>query len=462
MTSATIIITDAPEPQDEPHVPTVLMVDDEPSVLSALRRLFRPLGYKILQATTGADGLELLRENSVDVVISDMRMPEMDGARFMELVRQHDGQIARILLTGYADIAATIAAINLGAIHRYVAKPWDDQELLMAVKEALDRRLLERHNAELTELVSSQNEQLRDANRTLESRVESRTSEIQQVNGMLETSFEELENTFIVAVTVFSTLLEMRETNTGHSRRVADLARNTAKRLGLSDREVRDTYLAALVHDVGKIGFPDSMLGKPLSAYSPEEIMRYRRHPVDGETALMPLSQLQGAARIVRQHHERFDGKGFPEGLSGSEISIGARIVAPASDLDALMHGSMGSSHIKIDQARKILLGGIDTRYERKVVEALLEVLDEAEAAAKADVLIEAHALRPGMVLARDVTSTHGAVLLAAGYVFDERIIKQISNFSRREGVHLTLYVRQDPLEPHPPAEAAGPTKDHR
>lgn len=427
-------------------VPTVLMVDDEPSVLSALRRLFRPQGYRILQATSGADALVLLREHAVDVVISDMRMPEMDGARLMELVRQHDSGIARILLTGYADIAATIAAINLGAIHRYIAKPWDDHALLLVVQEALERRQLERHNAELTDLVRVQNEQLRESNRTLESRVAARTSELQQVNDMLEASYAELDNTFMVAVNVFSALLEMRETNAGHSRRVAELARNTAKRLGLSDREVRDVYLAALMHDVGKIGFPDSMLGKPVSTYTPEEIQRYRRHPVDGETALMPLSQLQGAARIVRQHHERVDGKGFPEGLCGSEILLGARIVAPASDYDGLLHGSLSTSRQGPERARQMMLGGIDTRYERRVVEAMLEVLAEADKAAKADILIEAHALKPGMVLARDLVSSQGAILLAAGYVFDERIIKQISDFSRREGVHLSLHVRQDPL----------------
>jgi hypothetical protein len=148
----------------------------------------------------------------------------------------------------------------------------------------------------------------------------------------------------------------------------------------------------------------------------------------------------------VRQHHERVDGKGFPEGLCGSEILLGARIVAPASDYDGLLHGSLSTSRQGPERARQMMLGGIDTRYERRVVEAMLEVLAEADKAAKADILIEAHALKPGMVLARDLVSSQGAILLAAGYVFDERIIKQISDFSRREGVHLSLHVRQDPL----------------
>jgi response regulator RpfG family c-di-GMP phosphodiesterase len=455
MSAATLDQPQAPisEPV-EPSMPTVLTVDDEPSVLSALRRLFRLHGYKTLQATSGAEGLNLLKTNQVDMVISDMRMPEMDGARFLELVRGHDESISRVLLTGYADISATIAAINLGAIHRYIAKPWDDQELLLVVREALARRELERHNVELTALTKLQNEQLRDANQALESRVAARTSELQQLNGMLEASYDELDNTFMLAFNVFSSLLEMRERVPGHSRKVAEIARATAVRLGLPQRDTRDVYLGALVHDVGKLGFPDSMLGKPMSAYTPEETVRYRRHSVDGEMALMPLTQLQGVARIVRQHHERMDGKGFPEGLSGDQISIGARIVAAASDLEDLMDGSIGDEHFSAERARQAVKAGAGPRYDPAVVEAMLEVLAEADLAAQADVTIDAKDLRPGMVLAKDLVSARGAILLAAGYVFDERIVKQVRDFSKREGARLTLRVRRESVHPDTPVIA--------
>lgn len=427
-------------------VPTVLTVDDEPSVLSALRRVFRTQGIATLQATSAAEGLALLKTHRVDLVISDMRMPEMDGARFLELVRSHDEGIARILLTGYADISATIAAINKGAIHRYISKPWDDQDLVLVVREALIRRGLEQQNAELTELTKRQNEQLRDANQTLESRVAARTAELQQINGMLDAAYEDLDNTFVLAVNVFSSLMEMRVGNSGHSRRVADLSRETAKRLGLSDREIRDVHLAALVHDVGNIGFPDAMLGKPVSAYTPEETQRYRRHPIDGETTLMALSQLQGVARIVRQHHERMDGKGFPDGLAAPEIVMGARIVAAASDLDDMMHGNLGDQRSTAERAQRMLHGGIDTRYDRSVVETMIKVVDDLAAAAKADVHMDVRDLRPGMVLARDLVSSRGAILLAAGYVFDERVVKQVGDFSAREGVRLTLWVRKNSI----------------
>jgi response regulator RpfG family c-di-GMP phosphodiesterase len=429
-----------------PDVPTVLTIDDEPSVLSALRRLFRAQGIKIIQATSAAAGLALLKSEPVDLVISDMRMPEMDGARFLELVKAHDESIGRILLTGYADMSSTIAAINKGAIHRYIAKPWDDHDLVLVVREALSRRALEKKNVELTELTKRQNEQLQEANRTLESRVAARTAELQQINSMLDSAYADLDNTFVLAVNVFSSLMEMRGSRPGHARRVADLSRETAKRLGLSERDVRDVYLAALVHDIGTIGFPDAMLDKPVSTYSAEEHQRYRRHTIDGETALMALSQLQGVAKIVRQHHERFDGKGFPDGLAGNAISMGARIVAAASDFDELTHGALGETNQSVERANSMLMGGVGTHYDQAVVGTLLQVADDLTTASMSDVQIAAHDLRPGMVLARAVLSAKGAVLLAAGYVFDERVVKQVTAFASREGVRLTLWVKSDAL----------------
>jgi response regulator RpfG family c-di-GMP phosphodiesterase len=132
----------ADETQQEKQT-TVLFVDDESNILSALRRLFRPLNYKVLTANSGAQGLELMAQEPVDLVISDMRMPEMDGAQFFEKVRDGWPDSVRILLTGYADISSAVAAINKGEIYRYVSKPWEDSELIATVKEALQRKQLE-------------------------------------------------------------------------------------------------------------------------------------------------------------------------------------------------------------------------------------------------------------------------------------------------------------------------------
>jgi response regulator RpfG family c-di-GMP phosphodiesterase len=427
--------------------PTVLLVDDEPSVLSALRRLFRSQGYRIEQATSGAEALLVLAMQPVDLVISDMRMPEMDGAALLAQVRQNYPGVVRILLTGYADISATIAAINQGAIHRYIAKPWDDQEMLMVVGEALRRRELEQENTRLLAITQAQNDALAALNQSLEERVTERTEALELSNSELAQAHHDIEAQFTLAVTVFSGLLEMRQDGiAGHARRVSELAQRTAARLGLDAAGQREVQLAALLHDIGKIGFPDAMLGKPVSKFNAEEMARYQRHPADGEAALMPLDKLQGVAAIVRQHHERFDGRGFPDGLRGPGILLGARILAAASDYDGLISGSQAERVFPPEVAKSALREAVNGRYDPVVVEALVAEVDAIAAAAQADIEVGVANLRPGMKLAADLLTAKGVILLPAGHVFQAPLITKLRELAERQNLTLTMRVARSAM----------------
>ena len=147
------------------EVPVLLLVDDEPAILSALRRLLRPEGYTLHLAESGHAGLELLEREKVDLVISDMRMPEMDGAQFLEQVRLRWPDITRLLLTGYADISSTIDAINRGEIYRYISKPWVDSDLMLIIRGALESARLRNENQRLLELTQKQNAELTEQER---------------------------------------------------------------------------------------------------------------------------------------------------------------------------------------------------------------------------------------------------------------------------------------------------------
>ena len=424
---------------------TLLLVDDEANILSSLRRLLRPTGYTIHTAESGQAGLAILEREPVDLVISDMRMPEMNGAQFLEQVRNRWPATMRILLTGYADVSSTIDAINRGEIFRYISKPWDDTQLTLTIRDALESSRLRKENARLLVLTQAQNEELAELNVGLERKVAERTAEIEQVNSFLKLANDRLKQNFLVSIKMFSGFMELRGASmVGHSRRVADLARKLAIKLDLPARDQQDVFVAALLHDIGKIGFSDSLLVRPVSRMNGEDMGIYRRHPVAGEAALMPLAELKEAARIIRSHHERFDGQGYPDGLQGDVIPLGARILAVANDYDGLQIGTLTEKRLSPEQARAMLVQTRGKRYDPQVLDAFLELMGGALQEVNSEQAVPVAELRPGMVLARDFCGRDGVLLLASDYILDAPLVKHIQDTDRREGGGMSLYVRTD------------------
>ena len=424
---------------------TLLLVDDEPSILSSLRRLLRPTGYTIHTAESGRLGLAILEREPVDLVISDMRMPEMTGAQFLEQVRNRWPATMRILLTGYADVSSTIDAINRGEIYRYVSKPWDDTELLLTVRDALESGQLRKENTRLLAVTQAQNEELVQLNSSLERKVAERTAEIEQVNSFLNLANDRLKQNFLVSIKMFSGFMELRGAAVvGHSRRVADLARKLAIKLEVPAKDQQDIFVAALLHDIGKIGFSDNLLNRPVSRMNGEDMGIYRRHPVVGETALTPLAELKEAASIIRSHHERFDGQGYPDGLQGAFIPLGARILSVANDYDGLQIGTLTEKRLSADQARAMLVQTRGKRYDPQVLDAFVELMGGPPQEVTSEKAVSAADLRPGMVLARDFCGRDGVLLLASDYILDALLVKQIQDMDRRESGGMKLYVRAD------------------
>jgi len=424
---------------------TLLFVDDETNILNALKRLFRPLGYRIFIAESGKAGLELLERENIDLVVSDMRMPEMNGAQFLEQVRNKWPDTVRFLLTGYADVGSTIAAVNGGGIYRYIAKPWDENDIVLAVREVLARKRLEQEKRQLEELTQQQNEQLKDLNANLDNKVKARTEELRQTMGFLETAHKSLKNNFLISLKVFSNLIELREgAMAGHSRRVAEHARAIAQRLNLKEEEVQNITFAALLHDIGKIGLPDNLLHKPYAMLNAEERAEVSKHPAIGEAALMALENLRGAAKLIRSHHERFDGMGYPEGLSGLGIPLGARILTVANDYDAAQSGTLYTKKLAPAEALLSIREGRGKRYDPQVVDVFLDLVSSAvqRASGGQELKLPATALKNGMVLSRDLQTPDGLLLLSRDSRLGDTLIEQILDFEERAGHPLTIYVR--------------------
>ncbi len=429
---------------------TILFVDDEANILSSLKRLFRPSGYRIFTAESGTAGLEIMAQEPVDMVISDMRMPEMNGAQFLGKVRESWPDTVRILLTGYADIGSTIEAINKGQIYRYISKPWEDNDITITVRQALERRELEREKARLEELTRVQNEELKELNANLENKVRERTEELRQAMLDLKSAHEKLKKGFMASIRSLSSVIEMRGGGvlSGHAKRVGEHIRKLIPMLRISDELRQDLIFATLLKDLGKMSLSDRILAKPFCALNTEELAQFTKHPIRGQAALMSMEQLENAAKIIRHQHEQFNRNGYPDHLGGAEIPLGARILAVASDYDELQSGMLQSKRYSPAEAMAYLVASRDRRYDPDVVDAFAKALDvptDVPTPAKAierDSKLGTSQLKVGMTIARDLMTKDGILLLSREHVLDEKKIDLLCGYEKSIGENLNVYVQ--------------------
>nr|WP_319563371.1 HD domain-containing phosphohydrolase [uncultured Rhodoferax sp.] len=425
------------------QIPTILCVDDEAGILSALRRLFRAKGLAVQVAQSGQAGLALMQTQVFDLVISDMRMPEMDGVTFLEQVRLRWPDTMRLLLTGYADINAVMGAINKGEIYRYIAKPWDDNDIFLVVRGALQHRAMEMEQKRLQALVQQQNEELKAMNDSLEVRVHTRTQELRQAN-------ERMRNNFITSIKVFTSLIELRHNNlAGHARRVADMARRISVQMGLDAKQAQEIFVAGLLHEVGKVGFEDELLNTPVVMLNTRQLEVFRKYPSIAETVLMPLDELKGAVEIIKNHLERFDGGGYPRRLSEEQIPLGARILSVASEYDSLQLGLIGQRKLDARQAHDVIVQGSGRRFDPAVVDAFVVLhggksREQLRKEKQIEQTVSSRDLEPGMVLSRDMITPSGLLMLTAGHVLDDAVIRKIIDFERSSELKLTADVWQE------------------
>ena len=420
---------------------TVLCVDDEPNILAALKRALRPEGCHVLQANSGAEALVLMAQDPVDVVVSDMRMPAMDGASLLAQIRQRWPDTERILLTGYSDMNDTVAAINGGQIYRYLHKPWDDLELRIAVRQAAERRALGQERTRLETLTRTQNAELQRLNANLEARVQARTQELENANG-------QLKRNYLTSIKIFSNLMELRQgVGAGHGKRTGDLARRTAVAMGCGADETQDILVAGLLHDVGFMALPDHVLSKPVGRLAPDELKLYKRHPVVGAQAFMALDAHQEVAGYIRAHHERYDGTGFPDGLSGEAVPLGARILAVASSYDDLLRGHLTGGQLTHEEAKTLMQRGRGGQFDPEVLDVFLQTLQIERDKALPAPLLDTRQLQSGMVLSKDLMSKEGMLLLSAGQILTDDMIRRIRRYEVTESAAIGVEVQNASTE---------------
>lgn len=329
----------------------ILIVDDESSVSLLLSHQLSLAGYETYTADNAFDALKLLYENSYDLLITDIKMPNMNGIELVRQLRLFNPDLPVIISSAIKDGETIKLALKIG-VNDYITKPYALDELLFSVQRALD------HGRILQE------------NRRYQHRLEE----------MIRQQREKLNNLFTGTISSLIKAQEARFHGTaGHSARVADIAVRIGRAIGCKDEALRKLHTAGLLHDIGMIGVQDSIIQKP-AALTEQEIAIIQSHPVAGVDILSPIFDDESLLRAIRHHHESYDGSGYPDGLKEIEIPLGARILIIAESYDSMTSFRPYRDTLKPEQAVEIIKSLRGVKYDPDLVDAFVQSLEEAEA----------------------------------------------------------------------------------
>jgi len=333
----------------------ILVVDDEPPVRTMIAAALDRQGYAVDMAGGGREALEALELNSFNLVLTDIVMQDVNGIALLERIHALQPNLPVVMVTAVHDISVAIDSMRRGA-YDYLLKPFEREQLLSTVERALShRRALE---------------ETESYHQSLEEMVRARTE-------MLRHAMEDLEHSYDVTLEALGDALDLKDSETeGHSKRVTAYAIALARAMGIPPEDIKIIARGAFLHDVGKMAIPDEILRKP-GALTPQERELMREHCARGYQMLRKIPFLAGAAEIVFCHQEHYDGSGYPNGLRGREIPVGARIFAVADTLDAITSDRPYRQASDFDSAREEILRCSGTQFDPAVVEVFLKIPNE-------------------------------------------------------------------------------------
>lgn len=322
----------------------VLIVDDEASVREVLYRALDEQGYHCITAADTTEAIAALDSCPVDMVLTDIMMPGMTGVDLLREVQKKCPDTAVMMLTAVVDTQTAIEAMKLGA-YDYIMKPFNIDEVILSVERVIEKRNLILAN--------------RDYRDHLEQRVDEQTDQIR--------------HTFLGAVKALAEALDAKDPYTnGHSRRMTEIVVILAKEMNLPEDTLEKIRLAGMVHDIGKIGVSEEILHKP-GKLSDEEFDTIRDHPVAGERILRPIVTDEVVLSMVRHHHERYAGGGYPEGIAGEKIPVGARLLAVADAYDAMTSNRPYRDALMPEKARSQLLANRGSQFDPGIVDIFIK-----------------------------------------------------------------------------------------
>ena len=416
----------------EPVLHRILIVDDEEIVLVALRETLTREGYQVVACPNAVRALEILKEQTFSVIITDQQMPMLTGLEFLAQAKGIQPDATRILITAVLNLNTVIDAINKGEIYRFVIKPWLREELLVTVRNAIQRCELIQKNNVLRATTLAMNESLSKLNQELEAQV----ARVDQQNQQLERLNRALEQNLNQSVELcLKTMETFYPTLGSQARRVFELCRAMAESLNLSDEQRQTLEIAAWLHDIGLVGVPRQLIKRWETA--PESLSEAERslihhHPVLGQELAGFVHHLNSVGETIRCHHERFDGEGFPDRLAADQIPQLGRLLAVAV--------AYAESNYDGAVTTDLILQKSGTAFDPEAVRALLRSLPKAVVPKKLrEVLLSE--LRPGMVLAKGIYTANGILLIPDGQRLSETYIDKLLNHNRINRIAQSLLV---------------------
>jgi putative two-component system response regulator len=328
----------------------ILIVDDEELICRLLAQRLTSEGYSCVTANNGREALSHFYKNTFSLIISDIKMPEMDGIELLKRVKSLNPNMMVIMVTAYPEIDMAVEAMRMGA-YDFIIKPADLDLILLSVKKALEKKRLE--------------EELEAHHKNLEKLVEERTAKLQH-------AYRVLKKAHLDSVKVLAEAIDAKDPYTrGHSDRVRRMSLRIATHLGFPEDRLESLEYGALLHDIGKIGIKDEVLQKP-GILNPGEIQYIREHPLIGVKIVEGIDFFKDKIPMIRHHHERFDGKGYPDGLAGDAIPLEARIITVPDAFDAMTSVRPHSQNKPLKEVLAELKEGKSKQFDPKILEIFL------------------------------------------------------------------------------------------
>jgi response regulator RpfG family c-di-GMP phosphodiesterase len=400
----------------------LLVVDDDEMMVESLKEVLIQQGYDVRGASHGREALNLLREEAFAVILSDHRMPHMSGLELLAETKVIQPNITRILMTGVVNLQTVIEAINKGEIYRFIAKPWRQEDLIMSVRNGVQRYELVCRNQELQKTTQAMNQQLAALNQCLEEKIQLETLQSHQMtelNRALSQNFQRC------ASLCFKTMQTLYPELGQQTRRVQGLCRLMVDELHLPDDQAQLLETSAWLHDIGLVGLPQDLIRQwqtnPASLSS-AQVHLLESHPILGQELASFVHDLAETGRIIRSHHERWDGHGFPDGLAGEEIPWLSRLIGAAAAL--VSHGTDQAA--ALEQIRQ----GNGSAFDPETIQVLESCLKRL-ALPRPEQALPLVKLQPGMVLARDIFTAEGLLLAPAEQVLCEAWINRLLRYHR-------------------------------